>query len=263
MMRSIFTKTLYDMRWTLGAFAVLLFGLSFLVLFIYPSVQSAQQEMLDGISDETAKALVGSVALANTIEGFLSVQLFSFQPLYLSIYAIIVASAAVAGEEGDNTLSFLLARPVSRVRVLTEKALAYVAGLVLITLATAGGAIAGALAAGVDVSYTELAWSIANTAPFGLWVVAFGLFCSAVFRKRLTAALVTTFVVVGSYLLNSLTEFDSSLKVYNQFTPMYHYAWGQPIIDRVQWDSMAILLVSALAFYILAQLAFQRREVFG
>ena len=158
MMRSIFSKTLYDMRWTLGAFAVLLFGLSFVVLYIYPSVQTAQDEMLQGISDETAKALVGSLAQANTVEGFLSVQLFSFQPLYLSIYAIIVASAAVAGEEGDKTLSFLLSRPVSRFRVLTEKALAFIVGLVAITAATAGGALAGAAAAGVAVSYTDLSW---------------------------------------------------------------------------------------------------------
>jgi ABC-2 type transport system permease protein len=256
-------KTLYDLRWTLGAFALLLFGLSFLVLYIYPSVQTAQNEMLEGVSDATTKALVGSLVQANTIEGFLSMQMFSFQPLYLSIYAIIVASAAVAGEEGDKTLSFLLARPVSRFRVLTDKALAFIVGLVLLTAATTGGAVLGALTAGVEISYTDLAWSIANTAPFGLWVVAFGLFCSAVFRRRLTAALVTTFVVVGSYLLNSLTEFDAGLKVYNQFLPMYYYAWGQPILDAVDWDNMAVLLATAAAFYALAQVAFQRREIYG
>jgi len=263
MCRSIFGKTLYDMRWTLGAFAVLLFGLSFLVLYIYPSVASAQDEMLQGISDETAKALIGSLAQANTVEGFLSVQLFSFQPLYLAIFGIIVASAAVAGEEGDKTLSFLLARPVSRFRVLTEKALAFFVGLCLITAATAGGAVLGASVAGVDVNYPKLAWSIANTAPFGLWVIGFGLFCSAIFRKRLTAALVATFVVVGSYLLNSLTEFDAGLKAYNRFTPMYYYAWGQPLLHRLRWDNMAILAGTALAFFLLAQVAFQRREIYG
>lgn len=260
---TVFGKTLYDLRWTLLAFCVGLGALNFFILFIYPEVAKAQGEALQGLSGQLAQSLLGNANLVGTVEGFLNVQMFSFQPLYLAVFLIIATSAAVAGEEGDNTLGQLLARPISRWRVLTEKALAIVVGLVLITLATAAGAVLGALAAGVDVSLGELALSLVNTIPFGLWLVGFGLFCSAFFRRRMTAALIATGVVVVAYMFNSLTEFVSSLTAYNRFLPMYYYAWGEPLIRGINLTNMAILVGAGLVFYVLAMLAFERREVVG
>jgi ABC-2 type transport system permease protein len=263
MMRNVFTKTLYDMRWTIVAFCAGLAVLAFVILVLYPSVAEAQREMFEGLTGDTATALLGSMNLAGTPEGYLNVQMFSFQPLYLAIFLIIVTSAAVAGEEGDKTLGVLLARPVARWKVLSEKALAIVVGLVVISIATAVGAVAGAAVAGVDISLGELALALLAAIPFGLWVLGFGLLCSALFRSRLVAALVATGVVVAGYMLNSLTEFVASLKTYAQFSPVYYYSWGQPLVGPVQWDDIAILLAGGLLFYLLALLAFQRREVLG
>ena len=257
--RSVFSKTLYDLRWTLLAFCIGLATLSFCILYIYPSVAKTQDALLQGMSGQVA----ASLGLAASPAGFLSIQMFSFQPLYLAVFLIIATSAAVAGEEGENTLGQLLARPIPRWRILTEKALAIVVGVVAITAATAGGAVAGALAAGVDISLRDLAWSIANTAPFGLWLAGFGLFCSAIFRRRMTAALVATAVVVAGYMLNSLSDFVSGLKGYNRFSPMYYYSWGEPLLKRVHWDNILYLCLAGVVFYVLALLAFQRREVMG
>jgi ABC-2 type transport system permease protein len=257
--RSVFSKTLYDLRWTLLAFCVGLGLLSFFILYIYPSVADTQNALLQGMSPEVAK----SIGLVASPKGFLSLQMFSFQPLYLAVFLIIATSAAVAGEEGENTLGQLLARPIPRWRILTEKALAIVVGVVAITLATMIGAVVGAWVAGVDISLRDLAWSIANTAPFGLWLVGFGLFCSAVFRRRMTAALVATAVVVAGYMMNSLSDFVSGLKGYNRLSPMYYYSWGEPLLKRVHWDNIVYLCLAGVAFYVLALIAFQRREVMG
>lgn len=259
MMRNVFTKTLYDLRWTLLAFCVGLSVLAFFILYIYPSVAKEQSAILQGLSAQMAQSL----GLAASPNGFLSIQMFSFQPLYLAVFLIIVTSAAIAGEEGDNTLGQLLARPIPRWRILTEKALAIVVGLIAITAATAAGAVIGAEVAGVDISLRDLAWSIANTAPFGFWLVGFGLFCSAIFRRRMTAALAATAVVVAAYMMNSLSDFVSTVKTYNRFSPMYYYSWGEPLLKRVRWDNIATLLIAGLIFYVLALVAFQRREVMG
>jgi ABC-type transport system involved in multi-copper enzyme maturation permease subunit len=258
-MRSVFTKTLYDLRWTVLAFCVALGALSFCILYVYPEVAKQQQSVVNSLSPQVAQ----SFGLATSPKGFLSIQMFAFQPLYLAVFLIIVTSAAIAGEEGENTLGQLLVRPIPRWLILTEKALAIVVGLALITLATAVGALLGAYGANVSINHRDLAWSIVNTAPFGFWLVGFGLFCSAFFRRRMTAALVATGVVVAGYMLNSLSDFVTGLKTYNHFSPMYYYAWGEPLLKSVHWNNMVVLAMAGLVFYLLALFAFQRREVVG
>lgn len=263
MMRSVYLKTLYDLRWSILAFAVGLGVLAFFILYIYPSFADAQGGLFSGLEDETANALLGSMNLAGTPEGYLNVQLFSFQPLYIAIFLIIVTSAAVAGEEGNKTLGTLLAHPISRWRVLVEKALAIFTGMILIELGVAAGGVLGAWVAGVEISLPKLAAALLAVIPYGIWLLGFGLFCSAFFRSRMVAALVATAVVVSTYMLNSLTEFVPNLEKYNQFAPMYYYAWGEPLIAAIDWENVGILVGAGALFFLLAMAAFQRREVLG
>lgn len=261
MMRNVFTKTLYDLRWTVLAFVVGLLGLAFFLVYIYPSVATAQKDVFGGLDPEAAKALLGNVALAGTPEGYINIQLISFAPLFVAVFLIIVTSAAIAGEDDDRTLGTLLARPVPRWRILSDKALAIGLGMLAIVGALIGGAVLGAWVAGVDISLGQLALAVALTIPFGIWLLGFGLFCSALFGSRLVAALIATAVVAFSYMLNSSTEFVHSLEKYNRFWPFYYYGWGQPMTDPVKWVNAGILCLAGLIFFVLALAAFQRREV--
>lgn len=263
MMQNVFTKTLYDLRWTVLAFVAGLLGLAFFVVYIYPSVANAQGGMLGGLDPEAAKALLGNVALAGTPEGYINIQLISFAPLFLAVFLIIVTSAAIAGEDDAKTLGTLLARPVPRWRILSDKALAIGLGMLAIVAALTAGAVLGAWVAGVDISLANLALAVALTIPFGIWLLGFGLFCSALFGSRMVAALIATGVVVFSYMLNSSTEFVHSLEQYNRFWPFFYYAWGQPMTDPVKWINAGVLCLAGLIFFVLALVAFQRREVAG
>jgi ABC-2 type transport system permease protein len=261
MMRSVFGKTFYDQRWSMGGFAVGLGVLNFFILYMYPSVADAASEMMSGLGESVAESLVGSMALIGTPEAYLSFQLFSFQPLYLAVFVIVETSGAVAGEERSKTFDLLLTRPVQRWRILCEKAAAILTGTVIITLATLVGAVAGAAVAGVEIGLVDLALSILNTLPFAIWLLGFGLFCSAVFRSRKTAALVATAVVVAGYMLNSLAEFVAELVAWSVISPMNYYGWGAPLLFRTKWDHIGILLAAGLIFFVLSIFAFQRRQI--
>lgn len=257
MMSSVFGKTFYDQRWSMGGFAIGLGILTFFILYLYPSVADAQEEIMEGLGE----SMLGSLAMVGSAEAFLSFQLFSFQPLYLAIFLIIETSSTVAGEERAKTFDILLTRPIERWRILVEKALAIFLGVVIITAATTIGAVAGAYAGRVDLNVYDLILSLINTLPFAFWVLCFGLFCSAVFRSRKTAALVATAIIVAGYMLNSLSEFVLSLATWSQISPMYYYGWGAPLLFGTRWDHIGILLGTGLVFFLLAIVAFQRREI--
>lgn len=261
MMHSVFSKTFYDQRWSMGGFVVGLAVLNFFILFLYPAVAEAAAEMMGGLGESVAESLVGSMQLIGTPEAYLSFQLFSFQPIYLAVFLIVETSGTVAGEERSKTFDILLTRPVRRWRILCEKALAILLGVVIITLATALGAILGSILAGVDIDLLDLTLSIVNTLPFAIWLLGFGVFCSAIFRSRKTAALVATAVVTASYMLNSLAEFVEDLETWSTLSPMNYYGWGAPLLFTMRWDHAIILTVAGLVFFILAIVAFQRRQI--
>lgn len=262
-MSSVFTKTLYDLRWTILAFCVGLGGLGFVILYLYPLVSIAQEDMMEGMSEAMAQAMLGGIDLVGRPEGHLNMQLFTFHPLYISVFLIITSSAAVAGEENAKTLGLLLARPVARWRVLLEKAGAILVGLVAITAVMIVGLVLGGLIAGVDLSYGDLVLSLIYTLPYGIWLIGFGLFCSALFRSRMTAALIATAVVISGYMLNSLTEFVDSLHTYNYASPIYYYAWAEPFVSPANFQHMAILIGAGLFFLLAALVVFERREIHG
>lgn len=261
MMRSVFGKTFYDQRWSVAGFAVGVGLLTFFILWVYPTVADAQQQMMEGLGASLAESLVGSLQLVGTPEAYLSLQVFSFQPLYLAVFLIIETSGAIAGEQSAKTFDILLSRPVRRWRVLSEKALAIFLGVVIITLATIVGAVLGAVVASVDIDLVKLSLALVNTLPFAIWLLGFGMFCSAIFSSRKTAALAATAVTVVSYMLNSLTEFVEDLVEWSVISPMYYYGWGAPLLFRMKWDHAAILIGAGLIFFALAILAFQRRQI--
>src|SRR5688572_14275937 len=72
MMRSVFGKTFYDQRWSMGGFAVGLAILNFFILYMYPAVADATEEMMSGMSESVAESLLGSMQLIGTPEAYLN-----------------------------------------------------------------------------------------------------------------------------------------------------------------------------------------------
>ncbi len=65
----------------------------------------------------------------STPVGYIRIELLSFMgPILVLLYAVGVGSSSIAGEEDRRTLDLLLTTPVTRSRVVVDKALAMVLG---------------------------------------------------------------------------------------------------------------------------------------
>lgn len=261
MMHSVFGKTFYDQRWSMGGFAVGLALLTFFILYLYPRVADAAEEMMTSMGDSIAESLVGNLQILGTPEAYLSFQLFSFYPLYLAVFLIVETSGAVAGEDDSGTFDLLLTRPIQRWRILCEKALAILIGMIIIVAATAVGAVTGATLADVEINRTDLVLSIFNTLPFGICLLGFGLLSTAIFGTRKSAALVATAVVAAGYMLNSLAEFVEDLEGWAIVSPMHYYGWGAPLLSGMKWDHAGLLIGAGVVFFLLSIIVFQRRQI--
>ena len=175
MLRNPFLKTLRDARRALVWWSLGLVGMAVLMTAVYPTIRDNPE--LDKLVDQYPEALKAFIGFGGGIDyatgaGYLGIELFSFMvPLLLLVAAIGAGARAIAGAEERGTLDLLLANPISRRRLVTEKLAALAAELLILALVLWLALLVGVAAFDLDVSAAHLA---AATASATLLAVAFG-----------------------------------------------------------------------------------------
>ncbi len=214
--------------------------------------------------------LVGSLAVARVA----SFDILLFQtlmvPLFLQIVLIFVtlvdATALIREEIEDNTLPFLLTRPVSKPTVAVSKYVGYVVAALVLLLppVVASYAVTEAYAgSGLGTDADVLAGFLAATALAAIAYGALFFFLSVAFRKPLTIGLLIGFVwesIVGSLpgsvpKLSLIYYLRSVLKGTIGVGPLSGFA-----TDVSAPVAAGILLAFSLAMLVLATFLFQSME---
>lgn len=264
MLRNIFLKSLWEQRvsflwWVVGVTALCVF-----VVAYYPSITKTPglNEFFEE-APEWIKAFVGeNVEDYTSPAGYLNGELFFMMaPILFLIFAISRGSAAIAGEEQRGTLDLLLANPLTRRRVVLEKA----ASMALAELAL--GAVfwavlaLGCLAVKMEISQANLAAATFSCVLLGLLfgTLALGLGCAT--GKRGTAIGVATAAAFASFFLHSLAQVVRGLGGWKKLSPFYYYIGSEPLKHGLNAVHAAVLLCAALALAGLSVLLFERRDV--
>lgn len=266
MLSGVALKTLRDQRRALTGWTVSLALLVAMYVAIWPSMrdQPAMGDFLDQMPEGFRALFAMSGADLSTPVGYVKVELLSFMgPIVLLLYAVTTGGGAIAGEEDRRTLDLLLTAPVSRTRVVLEKAAAMVGGTVLLAgvLAVAlllEGTVVdlGLPAGGVVAAMTHLALL---ALVFGALALALGC---ATGRPGLSRA-VPAVVAVLAYVVNGLGGFVSWLEPFQELSPFYQYAGHDPLVNGVSWPSAAVALGTVVVLVAVAVVTFRRRDVRG
>jgi len=251
-------KGLRDQRWQILGFGLALAIIGALDVLIWPSYRDTLQN-LD--LPPALQALLGSDLSIATPAGFLSSEFFSWTPVLLIVYAVLQGTGAVAGEEGAGTLELLLSQPVTRTRVLLEKAGTVLLGSVaILALALAGFAMTVPFVA-IDVGLPDVAVAVANMLPITLLFFALALWLGALLPGRGIAVAITIGIVTAGYVANTFAQGIPALRDLRYGSPFYYYGAGLPLVHGIDWPHVALLLGLAALFVVLALRAFQRRDI--
>ena len=217
MLRNVALKSLRDIRrgflwWSLG-----LIGFVSLIVSVYPTVHS--NPSLNKLAQDYPEALQAFIAFGGAVDyssaaGYLGIELFSLMvPLLLLVAAIGTGAGAIAGEEERGTLELLLANPVSRTRVVLEKAVALGLELAGLGLVLWLALWVGAVATGMDISVGHLAAATLSAVLLALAYGAIAILLGAATGRRALAIGVTAAAGVAAYLVNGLAPLVHALKV--------------------------------------------------
>ena len=102
-------KTLHDLRWHIVGYGGGLGMLAALYVVLYPAFAGT---LADFELPEEYSAFIGDVSDLAVPRGFLQVEFFSFwMPLLVAVYAVVVSTGLLAGDEQRGTLEMMLAQP--------------------------------------------------------------------------------------------------------------------------------------------------------
>ena len=255
--RTIVRKTLRDLRWQVVGWGLGLAGLAAMLVLLYPAIA----EQFEGVEMENIG--FGEIQDLSDPRQFFQVEFFTWAPVLMTVFAIIVGGALLAGEEGAGTLELLLSQPLTR-RALFLGKLAGVALAVLGVLALAGLGflltapfvdLKGAVAAG------ELVVAPFSLLPFAWFALAATVLAATLTPTRGRAAALMTAGAFVAYALNLTASLVTSLDWLRFLTP-YYYADAQRVLtEGTVWWHQAALLAAALACAALALAVFERREI--
>lgn len=265
MLGSVWSKSLRDIRRSLGWWALGLIGFVAIILAVWPTVKDSPSiAKLYESYPEALKAFTsfGGAVDYGTPAGYLGAELFSFMvPLLLLIAAIGAGARAIAGEEESGTLDLLLSNPISRVRLAMEKLGAIGVELLVLGVVLLAALAVGAAVEGMKIGFSHLAAATVDAVLLALAFGAISFLIGCAGGRKGWAIGMTSALAVAAYLLNSLAPLVPALKDVQPISPFYHYAASDPLRSGLDAGHLTVLIVIAIVCSALAPLAFDRRDL--
>ncbi|MGG1398869.1 ABC transporter permease subunit [Bacillus salipaludis] len=214
------------------------FGILFMVVAgmgKYEGYSSSSGQSINELMASMPKSLqammgVGELDFSTPI-GFYGM-LFAYLLLMAAIHALMIGANIIAKEERDKTTEFLMAKPISRGRIVTAKLAAAFVNVVifnLVTLVLSVAMVTNFNKAGdpIDVIYTLMAGMLILQLIF----LVLGSAMAATLRKSKRAASIGTAVLLIMYILSIARDLNHKLDGLKYLTPFKYYEAKRVLSD--------------------------------
>jgi ABC-2 type transport system permease protein len=223
----------------------------FFFLSIYPSIGADVgliNEMMQSFPEEFLVAFGMTDMDWSNILGFYGF-VFAFIQICLAIQAANYGFSSVSVEERDLTADFLLAKPVSRPKIMTSKLLAAVTGLTITNAVVwvSSFVFLRVFSGGMPYETKPLLLLMLSNAVFQLLFFSVGMVISLLMKRVRSVTPLSMGLAFGLYLLNAFGGMigEDTLEIlspYNHFEPNY-------ILKNAAYD-LPLALISVVAIVV-------------
>lgn len=261
MLRTIFLKTLFEKRWMTLWWTLSSVALTVFIILFFPTFKESFGEALKDVP-ESMRALVGSAADYQTLDGYINLQVFQQMIFLPVILGVILCTGLLGGDENEGTLQTLLTHPVSRTKAYFHK---LAASLVIIGIVTFGfflGSWLGALIIGESVDLWRLLQATYMTWLVSIAISLIGFALAAITGKRALAGSIAGAYAFVMYVITSLVESVKGLRFVEYFSPFHYFNHPSPLKATFDFGDMFVLLAASLVLIILGYIVFVRRDIY-
>lgn len=263
-MLPIIRWTMWRRRWSAGWWSLGVLSFILINMVFYPTFKDQADELTKSFASlpKAALQLFGGSSDFFSPVGFLNSQIFFLMlPMLLTILAVALGSSLIAGEEKDGTLETLLARPISRGRVMIAKIIAGTLEMLIVSLVAALTVVISARLVNLDVPSMRIALATINSLLLAYCTGAVAFLLSATGRARGAAIGVAAFIGFGGYMITSLSGTVKWLRGPSHAFP-FDYFQSEPILrGTYHWSNALFFLAVTVVCGLLSYVAFRRRDL--
>lgn len=198
-----------------------------------------------------------------TVEGYLVLEIFGlWLPVIIYIYAISFASSIISKDVETGTIENILSQPVSRSRVVLERALALLAGILFLTFVALLTLYLFCEAYGVSLKIKGVTFIGIHMFAFIAFLAMLHLLLTSIFLERgLPIAISVTFFI-ASHLLNSFAYTSDFLKDIRFISVFKYYKPIEAFVDlKFPVAETLGFAAGAAGFLILSVLIFKKKDI--
>lgn len=260
MHKSLIQKNLVDLRSQILGWGCGMGFMLVLLVALYPSISATYGDMISQLPDGF-RAFMGVEFSVDTLEGYLNAEFITYAPIALSVLPIISGTSSIIGEENQGVLDLLLAQPISRFRLVVIK---------MMSLALANGIVVSILLSmfwltipfiSVEMGAGRIVWALILLWPFLTAVSFLSVLLSLVLSNRLAAGTLIAVLLLGSFILESISNLVSSLAVLKPIYLTSYYQGSNALSAEVSWAYTAGLIGIILGSLYLSIWLFIRRDI--
>ncbi len=266
MLRSVLLKTLRDQGRALVAWTASVVLLVAMYVAIWPSLrgQPSMSDFINQMPEAFRKLFALAGADLSTPVGYIKIELLSFMgPILVILYAVTAGASAIAGEEDRRTLDMLLGAPVSRARIVLEKAAAMVIVTVGLSALLGVALVVEGSFADMDLPPGRIAAAMLHLALLGLVFGAIALALGAATGRPGLAKGMPAVLAVVLYIVNGLGGMTSWLEPFQKLSPFFQYSAHDPHVGGVSWPAALVSVGTVVVLVVVAVIGFARRDVRG
>ncbi len=231
-----------------------------MMIAFFPSIADNAKmynEMLKGFPKGMISAFGLDKISMSTILGFFGTECYIFITLCGSIYAMLLGASILSKEEGEKTIEFLMAKPVTRNVIVTAKAVNVFFYILLFNIIFS---LTNFLMIETvkREDYSMKVFLLLSAGPLLIhWTfAAIGLFISIFVVKAKSVYPISIGLVLGMYFLSIISSISEKLTDLKYFTPFKYVDAPNIILDeRIEPIYLVIMLgvmtVSIAATYVL------------
>lgn len=266
MLRSVFGEMMWSRRASLLWYVSGLAALVGITVGVYPSVREGADtftQLLESMPEGMLSFLGSSdVAELLTPAGFVNSRVnASIGAVVLTVFAISLGTAAIAGEEDRRTMDLLLSTPMSRRRIVLERFFGMVTLVTIVGVAVLFVMVIANPLADLGLSPRNM---IASNLELVLLALVFGSLALAVGgvsgRRGVTLG-VASGTTVASFFINGLAPLVDWLEWPQKLTPFYWLQRSDPLSNGLSLPDTLVMCIVIGFFLVVAVGGFERRDV--
>ena len=198
----------------------------------------------------------------DTVGGYVQYRAYGSLAIVFAIWALTSASGAARGDEERGIVEMVLATGLSRARATAARIVAFAFACFIAALAASLGFILGVISGNETFSIAPSIEAAVLLAALAMSCYSLVLLISQLLAPRFAMGLAGA-VLLGLFLLNSLSRTFDSLATLRWLSPFRYYELSQPVSPGGTFDVQATLVLIGIAVVAgaTATLAFTLRDL--